>query len=235
MAFNPIYSSAHTVHIFILSALKDWYQTLTLLLLCLFIHLFPSLFVSSYSEDPPALQGLWPVLKCSADFFFSPASRATVNRVNAAQSLCIVQTTYASALQKQRFPSSAWFMGRKYLLDAHSISPIFHIFMNVSVSARLRARERVKEGEARETHSESPVNSIHRLLLYCDWISQASICALAHTQTHTLIGYYSQVQNPSEGEAVVNQARLRCKTNVLSVLQPQDIEMPHGCICMFFL
>ena len=95
-----------------------------------------------------------------------------------------------------------------------------------------------KEERVTEIHSWS-------IVIHCQPLSQAKTFAplrlditrlhlRAHTQTHTLQGYYSQVQNPSERGAIVNQARLRCKTDVLPLLQPGVIEMQRGWVCMFF-
>lgn len=67
------------------------------------------------------------------------------------------------------------------------------------------------------------------------WLDITRFHMRAHTQIHTLKGYYSQVQNPSETRAFVNQARLRYKTDVPLLLQPRVIEMQHGWVCMFFL
>lgn len=87
----------------------------------------------------------------------------------------------------------------------------------------------VQEKSARKREWEGFIADL--LVLHCQLLSQTETLASLwlditrfhvheHSQTHTLKGYYSQVQNPSERGAIVNQAGLRCKTDVLPLLQP---------------
>lgn len=233
-----------SLYIYLLSGtyVKPGFQNICVHLPPLSIH--PP-FLSSVLR-PPTLrtlqppQDLWPVSKCSADFFFPScfecdcaASECSTITVRRPGHLCICTAKSSAFLHQPDSQAGNVFWRFTQSVSSSMFLLLFFIktWKYECVSARSHAR-----GSSDLIFLFYAVNSFHRprLLLHCDWLSHTSICVLTHTQTHTLIGYYSQVQNPSEREAIVNQARLRCKTNVLSVLQPRVIEMQHGWVCMFF-
>lgn len=124
-------------HPFFSSPNLESVKFVSIYILYLFINSLSDLFMSFYSKDPPGRQDPLLFSKKRADFFFPSALRLTVQWVNAAQSTCIIWATCISAIEKLHFPSSAWFIGRKCLVVACSVTVFFFFFPNVHVNVHL--------------------------------------------------------------------------------------------------